>query len=82
MKNEIWKKLFGFDVGHEMKKMVLSEVRKTGEPLEQVIAKYTLPEIAILDEDGKFDFAGKRITPDEWRQINPLREHGRIVIIH
>lgn len=82
MENEIWKKLFGFEVNREMKRMVLAEIAKTGDPIEKAIAKYTLPELAILGKDGKFDFEGKRITPEEWRKINPLGEYGRIVIIH
>lgn len=82
MENEIWKKLFGFEVGHEMKKMVLAEVAKTGDPIEKVIAQRTLPEMAIINEQGLFQYEGRMITPEEWRKINPLGQYGRIVIVH
>lgn len=81
MKNEVWTRLFGFEVNREMKQMILEEVRSTGEPIEQVVARYSMPEMAILDEDGKFLHRGKRITGAEWERINPLGKFGKIVII-
>ena len=81
MKNAVWTKMFGFEVGREMKEMVLAEVANTGEPIEKVVAKYTMPEMAILDNDGKFEYQGKRITPQEWEQLNPLGEASKLIVI-
>lgn len=81
MKNELWTRLFGFEINREMKQIILEEIRNTGEPIEQVIARHTLPEMAILDDSGCFDYQGQKITVAEWRKINPLGEHGRIVTI-
>lgn len=81
MKNEVWTRLFGFSVGRELKEMVLAEVANTGDPIEKVVAKYTLPEMAILSDDGKFEYEGQRITPQEWETLNPLGTYGKIVII-
>lgn len=84
IKNEIWTRLFGFEVNREMKEIILNEIAATGDPIEKVVARHTLPTMAILGQDGKFDDipSGRRLTPDEWKKLNPLGEHGRIVIVH
>ena len=81
MKNELWTKLFGYPVNREMKEKTLEEMKETGDPIEKVIARYTLPTMAILNEQGLFQYDGKMITPAEWKRINPLHEYGRIVVI-
>lgn len=81
MKNELWTKLFGYPVNREMKEKILEEMKETGEPIEKIISKYTLPEMAILNEQGLFQYDGKMITPAEWKRLNPLHEFGRIVVI-
>jgi hypothetical protein len=81
MKNTTWAQLFGFEVGRESKTMVLEEVHNTGKDIRQVIAERTLSTIAILDPDGKFDFEGQRVTVQEWKKLNPLKEYGKIVVI-
>jgi hypothetical protein len=83
MKNEVWTKLFGYEVNREMKEIVLNEITATGDPIEKVIARYTLPTMAILGPDGKFDDmpSGRRLTPEEWKKANPLGDYGRIVVI-
>lgn len=83
MKNEVWTKLFGYEVNREMKEKTLEEMKETGDPIEKVIARYTLPTMAILGPDGKFDDmpSGRRLTPEEWKKANPLGDYGRIVVI-
>jgi len=81
MKNEVWTKMFGFEVKKEMKEIVLAEVAKTGQDIREVIARYTLPEFAMLDNEGKFDYHGKRVTLAEWQRINPLGQYGRIAAV-
>lgn len=77
MNKEVFK-----DFGKSQKAMILKESHDTGEPIIKVASKYTLPEMAIIGSDGKFDYKGNRITLDEWKAINPLGEHGRIVTIN
>jgi len=81
MKNEVWTKMFGFEVNKEMKEIVLAEVAKTGDPIEKVVARYTMPEFAMLDEEGKFDYHGQRVTIAEWQRINPLGQYGKIAAV-
>ena len=81
MKNELWTKLFGYPVNREMKEKTLEEMKETGDPIEKVIAQRTLPVMAILNEQGLFQYEGRMITPEEWRRTNPLGEYGRIVVI-
>ena len=82
MKNEVWTHLFGYEVNREMKEIVMNEIAATGDPIEKVVARYTLPFMAILsDPDGKFEYEGQRVTPSEWEQLNPLGTYGKIVII-
>ncbi len=66
----------------EQKVAILKEAHDTGEPIEKIVAKTDLPTMAILDADGKFDYEGNLITPDEWRKINPLGDYGKIVTIN
>lgn len=83
MKNELWTKLFGYPVNREMKEKTLEEMKETGDPIEKVIARYTLPTMAILGPDGRFDDmpTGKRMTPEEWHKSNPLGEYGKLIIV-
>jgi len=83
MKKETWESMFGHMPNKEMKTIVLEEVAATGADIREVIAKYTLPTMAIMGPDGKFDDmpSGRRLTPEEWRDINPLGEYGKLVIV-
>lgn len=81
MKNEVWTKLFGYEVNREMKEIILNEISATGDPIEKVVARYMLPFMAILDRNEKFEYNGRMITVLEWKKLNPLGIHGRIVVI-
>ena len=81
MKNELWTRMFGFEVGHEMKSLVLADVASTGADIREVIAKRTLPTMAILNDAGLFEYAGQMITPAEWEERNPLGSYGKIIVI-
>lgn len=72
--------MLGYRPNEAMQVLLLEQV-KEGKRMEEVIAQYVLPEIAILGDDGKFDYEGKRVTPAEWEQLNPLGTYGKIVII-
>lgn len=73
-------KMLGYHPNEAMQVLLLEQV-KAGKRMEEAIAQYVLPEIAILGDDGKFEYQGQRVTPSEWEQINPLGTYGKIVII-
>lgn len=85
IKNSVWERLLGYKPDREVKEMLLSEVAATGKSLQQVIGEGKtipiMPEMAILGEDGLFEYRGERMTVKKWHEINPLSEYGRIVII-
>ena len=81
MKNELWTKMFGFEVGHEMKSLVLADVASTGADIREVIAKRTLPEMAILNDAGLFRYEGEMITPAQWEERNPLGKFGKLIVV-
>lgn len=85
IKNDVWESFLGYRPDREMKEMILTEVAATGKTMQQVIGEGKLvpnmSEMGILDEDGKFEYKGKRITASEWEQLNPLGKYGKIVII-
>ena len=64
----------------EGKAMILKEAYEKGEPVAKVAAEYSMSDIGIL-HDGKFQYEGKMVTPEEWHKINPLGEYGRLVIV-
>lgn len=74
-------KLLGYEAGKGMKLMILQEIKETGKSIQEVAAKHNLGTMAILDDDCKFEYNGTKVTPDEWRKINPLGEYGKIIII-
>jgi hypothetical protein len=73
--------LVGYQVGKELKKMILKEVRDTGLDIREVVSKFILPEMAILDDSGRFTYDGKKITPQEFFKQNPLKEFAHLVTI-
>lgn len=80
IKKDALEKMIGFTPSKQMRIDILKEVRE-GKTLQEAAAKWNLGEMAVLDDNGKFLYEGKRITPEEWRKINPLGEFGKIVII-
>jgi len=69
-------------LGHEPSKgekmMFLKEVQETGEPLEKVIDKYTMPPVYSLNEDGTLNYKHldgtiEKMTPDEFNRRWPFR---------
>ena len=73
--------LLGYEAGKGMKLMILQEIKETGKSIQEVAAKHNLGTMAILDDDCKFEYNGTKVTPDEWRKINPLGEYGKLIII-
>ena len=65
----------------DQKISILREAHDTGEPIAKIAAKWDLPTMAILDDECKFSYKDKMVTPDEWRRINPLGEYGKLIII-
>jgi hypothetical protein len=80
IKNDELERLIGYSPSKQMRIEILKEVRE-GKTIEEAASKFNLATMAILDADGKFNYNGQRVTPDEWREINPLGEFGKIVII-
>lgn len=79
--NDELSKMVGYEVGRELRLEILQQTEETGKDIREVAAQYNLPTMAILDPDGKFDFEGQRVTPQEWERLNPLGEYGKIVVI-
>jgi hypothetical protein len=72
--------MIGFIPGKEMRIQILKEVRE-GKTIQEAASKWNLGVMAILDSDLKFDYKGKRITVQEWKDTNPLGEFGKIIVI-
>lgn len=83
MTNDELSKMCGGSISPEERMRIIAEVKETGKDVREVIAQRTLPEMAILDANGKFfcEEYGGRITPAEWEERNPLGKYGRIVVI-
>ena len=65
----------------DQKISILREAHDTGEPIAKIAAKWDLGTMAILDDECKFSYKDSKVTPDEWRKINPLGEYGKIIIV-
>lgn len=71
--------MLGYPPNAELRRRIIDECRTTGADLREVVAKYNLPEIAIIGADGKFSSSDYgRITPAEWYEKNPLGKFGRL----
>lgn len=73
--------MLGYRPGAELRKRIIDETRSNGADIREIVAKYHLPELAILGADGKFSSDFGRITPAEWYEKNPLGKYGNLVII-
>lgn len=78
MTNDELTKLLGYKPNEVLRRQIIDEVRETGLDVRAVVAKRTLPELAIIGNDGKFDSDYGRITPTEWYEKNPLGRFGRL----
>jgi hypothetical protein len=65
----------------DQKISILREAHDTGEPIEKIAAKWDLGTMAVLNDECKFSYKDKMVTPDEWRRINPLGEFGKLIIV-
>lgn len=72
--------MLGYAPNDAMQILLLEAVRG-GNTMQEAIAQYVLPEMAILEDDGKFIYHGQRITPAEWEHLNPLGGYGKLVVI-
>ncbi len=79
--NDELSRMVGYTVGRELRLMILKELEETGKDIREVAAQYNLPFMAILEADGRFEYEGQRVTPEEWERINPLGKYGKIVVI-
>lgn len=84
-KNDVMEETLGYKPDKETRLAILKAVKESGRSIQEVIGEGKtvpyMPEIAILDEDGKFLYKGQRVTASEWEQLNPLGKYGKIVII-
>jgi hypothetical protein len=78
---ETWIELFGHEPNKEMKTLVLEEVRNSGADIREVISRYVLPDMAILGEDSKFEYQGRRVTVAEYREVAPLGPYAKLIIV-
>lgn len=74
-------RLMGFEIGPEFRRQIINEMTATGEDIRAICAKRAMPEMAILDDDNKFNYKGQRITVDEFEKINPLGSFAKIIVI-
>lgn len=70
--------ILGWEPGAEMVRKLLAEVKTSGLTIQEVAAKYQMPEMMILGSDGRGNVDGKRMTPQEFHTENPYR---RLVVI-
>ena len=83
-KKTAWSELFGgTEPNMTMKKMILQEVADTGKDIREIVAKYSLPEMAIVNRDGKFHDikTGRMLTPEEWHEMSPLGPYAKLIIV-
>jgi hypothetical protein len=72
-------KILGYQPGKELKKMILTAARDEGLPVEEVAARFQMPEMFIdFDGNGKVQTDQGIMTPEEYQTLNPYK---KIVII-
>lgn len=73
--------MIGFEIPAEIRRTILKEVAESGKDIREIASQYNLPQMAILNESGQFQYNGQWITPAEWENINPLGSYGKIILI-
>lgn len=73
--------MIGYEIPAEIRLTILQEVKESGKDIREIASQYNLPEMAILNDSGKFQYRGEWITPAEWEKINPLGSYGKIILI-
>lgn len=73
--------MIGYEVSAQVRREILQELKESGKNIREIAAQYNLPEMAILDDSGRFQYRGQWITPAEWEKINPLGSYGKIILI-
>ena len=90
MKNKMGKKdiiaeMIGWEPTIETRKEILKAVKESGKSLQEIIGSGELvplmPDIALLGDDGLFEYKGKRMTSKEFEKVNPLGTFAIITII-
>ena len=61
-----------------MRIQIIEEAKRTGESIEVVADRYAMCPLFTPDDNGTFEYDGKRITIDEFKQRFP---HRRFVLI-
>lgn len=74
--------MLGYAPNDAMQILLLEAVRG-GNTMQEAIAQYVLPEMAIVNRDGKFHDikTGRRITPEEWHEMSPLGPYAKLIIV-
>ena len=84
MSNDELAEMLGHKPNEVLRRKIIEETRETGLDVREIISRYTLPTIAVIDDyDGKFwsiKYA-ERLTPAEWFEKNPLGKFAKLVII-
>ena len=50
IKNDVWRKLLGYDPGKQLKAKILAEVEAEKKPLAEVCGRYAMPPLYLKDE--------------------------------
>jgi len=72
--------MLGYRPNDAMQVLLLEQV-KAGKKMQEAVAQYVMPEMAILNDEGLFKYEGEMITPQQWEQRNPLGSYGTIIVI-
>ncbi len=55
IKNDVWRKLLGYDPGKELKAQILAEVEAEKLSLEEACARYAMPPVYIGEPAEDYD---------------------------
>lgn len=74
--------MLGYHPNDAMQILLLEAVRG-GNTMQEAIAQYVLPEMAIVNRDGKFHDikTGRMLTPAEWHEMSPLGPYAKLIIV-
>lgn len=88
MKKAELSEMLGYPATREIRLALLAAIKENpGKDIREIIGEGktipVMPSMAIMDDDEKFYYipAGRRITMDEFEEINPLGKYAKIITI-
>jgi kynurenine formamidase len=77
-KKDLMTEILGFEPSRGQRIEILKTVKETGRSIEEITAERSMPEMGILDAEGKFSFNGEKVTTEEYHKRKPF---NRLVLI-